>query len=93
MKLTLTLIAGALGVVLLTAPASAQQTQALKTQKDIESYAVGVNIARNFKRQGIDIDLDVVISGMKDAMAGNRLLLTEDDLKTTLNMVIVRAEA
>jgi FKBP-type peptidyl-prolyl cis-trans isomerase FklB len=43
-------------------------------------------MARNWKRQGIDFDLDIVMRGMKDALAGNKILLTEEDLLTTLNM-------
>ncbi|MGZ6346164.1 MAG: FKBP-type peptidyl-prolyl cis-trans isomerase N-terminal domain-containing protein [Anaerolineales bacterium] len=68
----------------------AEQKPLLKTQKDMESYAIGVEVARNFKRQGIDFDLDVVIRGMKDVVAGNKLLLTDYDLQTTLNMITSR---
>jgi FKBP-type peptidyl-prolyl cis-trans isomerase len=75
-----------LAVGLLTAQAIAEETLVLKTQKDRESYAFGVEVVRNFKRQGIDFDLDVVIRGMKDALAGDKLLLTDNDLQTTLNM-------
>jgi hypothetical protein len=41
-----------LGVWLLAAQVSAQETPALKTQKDKVSYSVGVEVAKNFK----DID-------------------------------------
>ena len=41
---------------------------------------------RNFKRQGFDFDLDLVIRGMKDAQADDKLLLTDEDIKTTLNV-------
>ena len=75
----------ALGVLLLTAQASAEETPVLKSQKDMESYAMGVEVARNFKRQGFDFDLDIVIRGMKDALAGEKLLLTDEQLMQTLN--------
>jgi FKBP-type peptidyl-prolyl cis-trans isomerase len=75
-----------LGVFLLTAWANAEQTLILKTKKDMESYAIGVEVARSWKRQGIDFDLDIVIRGMGDAVAGNKLLLSDNDLLMTLNM-------
>ena len=75
-----------LAVGLLAAQASAEQTLILKTQNDRQSYAIGVEVARNWKRQGVDFDLDIVMRGMKDALAGDKLLLTEEDLLTTLNM-------
>jgi FKBP-type peptidyl-prolyl cis-trans isomerase len=85
-KMTLKLMLVALGVFLLALQASAEETLILKTQKDMGSYAMGVEILRNFKRQGIDIDLDIVIRGMKDAAAGNKLLLSDADLQTSLSM-------
>ena len=72
-------------VGLMATQASAEPPLILKTPKDMESYAMGVEVERNFKRQGIDFDLDILIRGMKDA-AGGKLLLTEEDLRTALNM-------
>jgi len=66
--------------------ASAGQKMTLETQKDRQSYAIGVEVVRNWKRQGIDFDLDILIRGMKDALSGNKLLLTEEGLRTTLNL-------
>jgi FKBP-type peptidyl-prolyl cis-trans isomerase len=66
--------------------ARAEKTLTLKTPKDMESYAMGVELTRNWQRQGVDFDLDIVIRGMKDALSGNRLLLSEPDLQTSLNM-------
>lgn len=75
-----------LAVALLAAQAIAEEPLVLKTQKDRESYAIGVEMARNFKRQGIEVDLDIVMRGMKDVLAGDKLLLTDNDLLTTMNM-------
>ena len=68
-----------LAVGLVTTQASAEQTLILKTQKDKQSYATGVELFRNFKNQGADLDLDLVMKGLKDAQAG-------DKLKKTLNI-------
>jgi len=72
------------GVTLLAAFAPAQETTTLKTEKDKISYGIGVSVARNFKQQGLDVNLDVVFKGIRDDFAGGKLLMTEDELRTTL---------
>ena len=76
-----------------TAPATkpAQATAAkspdgfeLKTDKDKASYAIGMNIGQNLKRQSEVIDATVVERGMKDALAGDKTLMTEDEAKAAL---------
>jgi len=49
----------------------------LKSQKDSVSYAVGLDIARNLKRQSIDIDLDVLIRGLREMYTGDTIALTD----------------
>src|SRR3984893_11088666 len=56
----------------------------LKTPKDKVSYAVGAQIALSLKSQGIDIDPDLVAKGFKDLLSGSKLLLSDDELRTTL---------
>jgi FKBP-type peptidyl-prolyl cis-trans isomerase FklB len=53
----------------------------LKTEKDRTSYCIGVDMARNFKRQGIDVDADMILRGFRDSDAGAKLLLTEAELE------------
>jgi hypothetical protein len=57
------------------------KASALKTQKDQVNYAIGVNLIGNFKQQGIDIDLNLVIKGMQDALSGKKLLLGDAELR------------
>src|SRR6266481_3654996 len=56
----------------------------LKTDKDKASYAIGMNIGQNLKRQSEVIDATVVERGMKDALAGDKTLMTEDEAKAAL---------
>lgn len=56
----------------------------LKTQKDKVSYSIGLDIGKNFKNQGIDVDPTVLARGMRDAMAGNKPLLTEDEVQQVM---------
>lgn len=65
---------------------SAGEASVFKTQKERQSYAIGADMERNFKRQGFDLDIDMVLRGMKDAQAGDKLVLTETELLETLNV-------
>jgi FKBP-type peptidyl-prolyl cis-trans isomerase FklB len=73
-----------LGVGLLAAQVSAQEPAVFKTPKDKVSYGLGVGVARNFKRQGIEVDVDLLVKGLRDALSGQKLLLSEDDLRATM---------
>lgn len=55
----------------------------LKDEKDKFSYAVGLNIGMNFKRQNIDVSPDLVLSGMKDGIAG-KPQMTTDQIRDTM---------
>ena len=74
----------ALAVALLAVLASAQDAGVLPTQKDKDSYAIGVDLARNLKRRGVQMEADALIRGMRDAFSGEKLLLSEDDVRETL---------
>ena len=73
------------GVALLAAQVSTQETPVLTTQREKVSYGVGVDVARNFKRLGLDLDLDVLVKGLRDESSGGKLLMSEDDLRATMN--------
>lgn len=73
-----------LGIMLLTAQISAGEAPLLKTQRDKVNYAIGANMIGNFRQQGIEIDLDLVIQGMRDALAGGKLLLSEEEIRIAI---------
>jgi FKBP-type peptidyl-prolyl cis-trans isomerase FklB len=56
----------------------------LVTEMDKVSYAIGVQLATNFKKQGIDIEIDKFVLGLKDATAGKELELTEQEIQQTM---------
>ena len=45
---------------LLASQVSAGEPEALKTQKEKTSYGVGVDMARNLRQQGVEVDFDVL---------------------------------
>jgi FKBP-type peptidyl-prolyl cis-trans isomerase FklB len=56
----------------------------LKTQKEKQSYAVGMSMGSNLKRNAIDIDYTVLIRGIKDALSGGNALMTEQEARETI---------
>ena len=43
----------------------AQEKTAFKTEKEKVSYAIGVELAGNLKRQGIEVDVDFLLKGLR----------------------------
>lgn len=76
-----------LGVILLAARVSAQEPQVLTltTEDERISYAVGVDLAKNLRRQGIEVEHDALLQGMWDVLSGGELQMTEEDLRAALN--------
>lgn len=67
------------------ASAAASTVRAPAIAKDKLGYAVGVDMARNFRRNEIDVDLEQVIKGLRDAMAGDKLQMPEREVRKTMN--------
>lgn len=74
-------------VGLLAVPAAAQPAAqapagepAPKTVKDQASYSIGYDIGRSFKERELDLELAMIIRGMKDALAGTEPALTEEQM-------------
>jgi FKBP-type peptidyl-prolyl cis-trans isomerase len=73
-----------LGIVLLTAQCAKEPAE-LKTEKDKVNYGIGVSIGKSFKHQGMEVDIDLVVKGLKDELTGKKLLLSDDDLRKTMS--------
>jgi FKBP-type peptidyl-prolyl cis-trans isomerase FklB len=65
-----------------SAPANTAQ---LKSVKDKVSYATGVMTARNLLKNEVDFDLDLMVQGLKDGMAGGAIAMDEKELKKVLS--------
>ncbi len=74
-----------LGVVLLAGQANAEEKKQFQTPKEKQSYSIGADIGSKLKAQSIDIDPDMLAQGIKDAVSGNKLLLTEQEINETLS--------
>jgi FKBP-type peptidyl-prolyl cis-trans isomerase FklB len=81
MKLKLIVI---LGFLFFVSQVHAQETLVLKNQKDKVSYIIGMDIGNNLKKQLIDVDLNILTKGLKDAFTGAKSLLTEKEIQETM---------
>ena len=57
----------------------------LSTDMDKLSYSVGIDLGKNLKRQGIEINPTVMAKGIQDGMAGGMTLMTEQEMKDSLS--------
>ena len=55
----------------------------LKDMKQKASYSLGMNLGMNLKRGNVDIDVDLLARGIKDAMAG-KTVLTEKEAEQVM---------
>jgi FKBP-type peptidyl-prolyl cis-trans isomerase len=80
--------------VAVPAATNAHLSVALKTPVDKMSYSYGVETAKNLMKQQIELNMDAVCQGMRDAASGNKFLMNDEDLKESYAMFqsMVRAQ-
>lgn len=61
-----------------------QKEPLFETEMDKVSYAIGVQLGQNFKRQKIEIKIESLIRGLRDATAGKELALTQEQIKQVM---------
>lgn len=61
----------------------------MKDMTEKFSYALGMNLGSNLHKQSVDINPEIFKRGMQDAIAGNKMLLTEAEA----NEVVKQMEA
>lgn len=59
-------------------------TLAMPTVMDKLSYTLGAELGQNLKKQGVNLNTSLFYAGLKDALAGNKLQLTEDQMRQTV---------
>ncbi len=62
----------------------AGETVKLETQRDKVSYSIGMDIGNNLKRQSIDVDPELLSRGVRDVLSGGKLLMTEEQFRSTM---------
>ena len=56
----------------------------LKTPKEKTSYAIVLNIGKSLKKDSLDVDPNILARGLRDALAGGKTLLTDDEAKAAI---------
>ena len=52
--------------------------------KDKISYCIGIDIGTNLKKSGIEISPEMLSKGLSDAIAGNKPVLSKEDMQQTM---------
>ena len=68
----------------LTMSLLASDTNVLADEKSKVSYAIGMSIGHNFGSQGVDVDYDIFLRGIKDGKSNGETLMTPQEMQTTL---------
>jgi FKBP-type peptidyl-prolyl cis-trans isomerase FklB len=77
-------VIGVLGILLFAGTAYPEERSELNSHKERLSYSFGYFFGMNLKRDAIDIDLDILMKGIRDSLSGNKTLITEQEMKETL---------
>ncbi|SFR59907.1 FKBP-type peptidyl-prolyl cis-trans isomerase [Thiomicrospira sp. ALE5] len=63
---------------------SSGHASSLTTTSEQASYAVGVDLANNLQAQGINLDTDAFLTGLRDSLTGQALKLTPEQMQSAL---------
>ena len=82
-----------LSIAFLFSVCFAQEKLELKDQKDKESYSLGYQFGQSLKSQGVDINLDIYASGIRDALGGKESQMTPEEIRATITSLQQRLMA
>ena len=71
-------------VLLMATPAFAQKKVELKTAKDKQSYSIGFDMGSSIKKNGIDVDPNILTKAIKDSLSGGKPLMTEQEMREAI---------
>jgi FKBP-type peptidyl-prolyl cis-trans isomerase FklB len=74
-----------LGVILMADTGFAEKDIILKSEKDKRSYAIGMDIGKNLKKQPLAIDPDILTRGIRDSLTNSKTLMNEQEYSEALN--------
>jgi FKBP-type peptidyl-prolyl cis-trans isomerase FklB len=74
----------ALGISLAVGACTAEDKPELKDKKAKANYSVGYQIGSDFRRQDVDINPELLVQGMQDALRGEGTLMTAQEMRATL---------
>jgi FKBP-type peptidyl-prolyl cis-trans isomerase FklB len=82
-------LAGSAAAQTATAPSAATSASAptgrVTATKDQISYATGVMAIRNFTKNDVAFDIEIMIQGMRDALAGKEMKMSDREMTMVMN--------
>ncbi len=78
------LIIVVLGITLAAGSCLAADPVSLQDKKDKVSYSIGYQVGGDFKKQEIGINPEILVQGIRDAMAGTEPQMTPEEMRSTL---------
>jgi FKBP-type peptidyl-prolyl cis-trans isomerase FklB len=69
---------------LLPLSAAEPSSSPLKTQQDKVSYVLGMNLGKQLKKNDVEINYDFYLKGLKDAVSGQNVLLTDEEAQKVM---------
>ena len=73
-----------LGLTLISSLCWAAGSLDLEDEKIRTSYSVGYQVGGDFIRQGMEINPEVLIKGIQDALSGTEPVMSEQEMRQTL---------
>jgi FKBP-type peptidyl-prolyl cis-trans isomerase FklB len=70
-----------------TTPAKTAAPLTLKTPAQKFSYAIGMRMGQSFHKQSVPVDSAIMARGVRDAMAGGKTLLTDEEAQAAIGEV------
>jgi FKBP-type peptidyl-prolyl cis-trans isomerase len=74
-------------------PAGAARADALQDPAGQAAYAIGLNIGRSLRKDGITVDPGVLARGLQDGFAGAKPALTEDQMRAAVTQLQASVQA
>jgi FKBP-type peptidyl-prolyl cis-trans isomerase FklB len=78
------MLAAALALPTMIAAVAQDTAPELKTDKDKFSYALGMNVGENLRRQGLDLDTAIFAKAFADAFNNGKTAMSEQDSQAVL---------
>ncbi|MEY4729627.1 MAG: outer membrane protein [Pseudomonadota bacterium] len=72
-------------VVNAEAAAKTEKESIFKSEKDKVSYGIGAEVGRNFRKQEVEVNQELLLKGLNDALTGSKMLIPEKELRKVMN--------
>jgi FKBP-type peptidyl-prolyl cis-trans isomerase FklB len=69
-----------------------EESSPLKTPREKQSYAIGLDLGNQLRRMSIDLDPDLVSKGLRDGNSGSKALLTDEEVRAAISEIQAEAK-